>query len=600
MPNFLPILLAGGAILAISGKKKPKGSGGIPLDKPVQVKKDGLVVNSGRSPVPPAVHEAPLEPFEDVQQVQEALIAVGKPPKGGADGDWGGQSQAALDSYNDDRGFKAEARDHLATPDSLRALHADASQGTAQGVLANPQTGAGTTLFCSLSNPKCPPGQHCLPLFNTPIPGFEDIGYCAPIAMLEAGHKPTPEEYAPGGFNEVVFSPDFESVAIGGGWRFQTLEPWLYTRMKAGKLLTFAIEGRLFWEDLISKTPKSFWNSTLASVGLAVPAGAAIGTKGWLSYRKEFRREIPIWKDTTIQRKKWVRIWDGPRGYIPGGDRLSEFVLSGKDPHKAMGAKGGGAAGLNWPPPAHIVETNAGWSTIEKTGSRARLFEPRSGLHPPRTEIHPNAPKGIPDPNLEKYGPPTNGSSQSLFIDRLDSVDAPPGKQMYEIWGSGIDTYKTGGEKYIWVAASSMDKAIDIAKSKSESRVSRMLQLWAGDSFEVKAPFPGKEISGHTIGWAKPHLKQVAKGIGVQMAFAAVVAGTIYGSDYLAKKLGDKQRDLIAESAILAWKDFSASNYVRVGNEQVRIDQLPEVIAVQFFQAFVAQSILRFQKNTYE
>jgi hypothetical protein len=43
--------------------------------------------------VPPAVYEAPLEPFEDVQQVQEALIAAGKPPKGGADGKWGGQSQ---------------------------------------------------------------------------------------------------------------------------------------------------------------------------------------------------------------------------------------------------------------------------------------------------------------------------------------------------------------------------------------------------------------------------------------------------------------------------------------------------------------------------
>ncbi len=127
-----------------------------------------------------------------------------------------------------------------------------------------------------------------------------------------------------------------------------------------------------------------------------------------------------------------------------------------------------------------------------------------------------------------------------------------------------------------------------------------MLQLWADESFEVRAPFPAKVISGHTIGWAKPHLKQVAKGIGVQIAFAAVVAGTIYGSDYLAKKLGDKQRDLIAESTILAWKVFSAYNYVRVGSEQVRIDQLPEVIAVQFFQAYVAQSILRFQKSTYE
>lgn len=202
MANILPIILAGSAVALLSGKKKKsKGGaslGSIPLDKPVQVKKDGLTVNSGRSPVPPAVYEAPLEPFEDVQQVQEALIAAGKAPKGGADGKWGKNSQGALDSYNADRGFKAEASHHLATPDSLRALHADAGQGTAQGVLANPQTGAGTTLFCSLSKGKCPSGQTCIPVFNTPIPGFEDVGYCVPNSMLEAGYKPSPEDYAPG------------------------------------------------------------------------------------------------------------------------------------------------------------------------------------------------------------------------------------------------------------------------------------------------------------------------------------------------------------------------------------------------------------------
>ena len=69
--------------------------------------------------------------------------------------------------------------------------------------------------------------------------------------------------------------------------------------------------------------------------------------------------------------------------------------------------------------------------------------------------------------------------------------------------------------------------------------------------------------------------------------------------DKLAKKLGDKQRDLIAESAVLAWGTFAASHYVRVGNKKVRIDKLPEAISVQFFQSFVATSILKFQKNSY-
>ncbi len=581
MPNFLPILLIGGAALALSGKKKSKGSGGIPLDKPVQVKKDGLVVNSGRSPVPPAVYEAPLEPFEDVQQVQEALIAAGKPPKGGADGEWGGQSQAALDSYNHDRGFVNEARDHLATPDSLRALHADAGQGTADGVLANPQTGAGTSLYCSLSNPKCPPGQHCLPLFSTPIPGFEDIGYCVPIPMLEAGYEPTTEDYAPGGFNEVVFSPDFESVSIGGGWRFQTLEPWLYTRMKAGKLLTFALEGGLFWEDLISKSPKSFWNSTLASVGLAVPAGAAIGTKGWLSYRQAFRREILTFGKNAKYVDMGVKVWRGPGGFIPGPSS-ARGVFTEYRPGSRLGEA---ASGLHWPPPKAVVEEWAGWkeATRKKTsyGEFVELVEP-DGLHKVSTFENPGRPK-------------------YLQIKSWPDVAAPPGQSMFTIYGDGIPSKSGIAGPPITVAASSMDEAIDIAKSKTPNRVARMMELWSfGAQVERRNIGKMAEIVGRRISWATPALKQAAKGIGIPMVVAAVIGGAMYGADYLAKKLGDKQRDLIAESAALAWGAFAESNYVRVGSEQVRIDQLPEVVAVQFFQAFVAQSILRFQKSTYE
>ena len=581
MPNFLPILLIGGAALALSGKKKSKGSGGIPLDKPVQVKKDGLVVNSGRSPVPPAVYEAPLEPFEDVQQVQEALIAAGKPPKGGADGEWGGQSQAALDSYNHDRGFVNEARDHLATPDSLRALHADAGQGTADGRLANPQTGAGTNLYCDISKLDCPPGYECVPIFGTPIPGFEDVGICVPIAMLNAGHMPAPEDYAPGGFNEVVFSPDFESVSIGGGWRFQTLEPWLYTRMKAGKLLTFALEGGLFWEDLISKTPKSFWNSTLASVGLAVPAGAAIGTKGWLSYRQAFRKEILTFGKSAKYVDAGVRIWKGPPSFVPGPSSARGVFTE----YRSDWGMGKAGSGLHWPPPKAVVEEWAGWKEAarKKTsyGEFVELVEPE-GLHKVSTLEHPGRPK-------------------YLQIKRWADIAAPPGQSMFTIYGTGLPSKSGVGGPSITVAASSMDEAIDIAKSKTSSRVARLLELWSSD-IKIDRMNIGQmsEIVGRRISWATPTLKQAAKGIGIPMAAAAVIGGAMYGADYLAKKLGEKQRDLIAESSALAWGAFAESNYVRVGNEQVRIDQLPEVIAVQFFQAFVAQSILRFQKSTYE
>jgi hypothetical protein len=608
MANILPIILAGSAVALLSGKKKKSkgGAASIPLDKPVQVKKDGLTVNSGRSPVPPAVYEAPLEPFEDVQQVQEALIAAGKPPKGGADGNWGKNSQAALDSYNADRGFKAEASHHLATPDSLRALHADAGQGTAQGVLANPQTGAGTTLFCSLSKGKCPSGQTCIPVFNTPIPGFEDVGYCVPNSMLEAGRKPSPEDYAPGGFNEVVFSPDYESVFIGGGWRFQTLEPWLYNRMKAGKLLTFALEGGLFWEDLISTSPKSFWNSTLASAGLAVPAGAAIGTKGWLGYRKAFRHEIFKKEMVKTQTTKKVRIWQGPDGFVPGAvAKTSHHTGTGPEFYRG---KGFGDAGLNWPPPKSVTDQWAGWSEPKELSLTPREWTGGAGQG--GSSAKPGTLWEMQEPGYGTAGGSRN--PQKIWVELVDSEPTlHPGKKIYKVIGSDRKTlrfptetwYSSGTDHPAGTqkafAAESLDEAFKIARSETQLRSVRMIQLWSGPATEIVETGTKSKLV-KTITWAKPQFAQMAKGIGAPMAVGAVIGGAIYGADVLAKKLGEKQRDLIAESAVLAWGTFASSNHVRVGNKKVRIDKLPESIAVQFFQAYAAQQIVRFQKSTYE
>ena len=105
--------------------------------------------------------EAPLEPFDSVEQVQESIIATGKPLK--ADGEWGPKSQAALDEFNEEKGFVKESEKHVATPDSLRQLHVEAYKGTAAGMLSNPQTGQGTKLFCDPLLQDCPPGFACFP-----------------------------------------------------------------------------------------------------------------------------------------------------------------------------------------------------------------------------------------------------------------------------------------------------------------------------------------------------------------------------------------------------------------------------------------------------
>ncbi len=568
MPSALPIIFLGGAALVILGGKKKRAAGprDIPLDKPVQVKKDGLTVNSGRSPVPPAVKEAPLEPFDSVQQVQEGLIATGKKLKRGADGKWGPESQRALDQFSTEKGFKNEAKAHLATPDSLQSLHSAAYHATKAGALANVNTSIGTLLWCDITKLRCPTGYECVALFGpgqAPA-GYEDLGMCIPVAMINAGYMPGPQDYAPGGFDEIVFSPDYESVAIGGGWKFQTLEPWLYNRMREGKLLTYALEGSLFWEDLITTSPKEFWNSTLASIGLA-PATAGVGTKAWLDYRKAFRSEIPITETVMRVREETTQIWKGPKNFVPG--------------------PGYSSLSLTWPPPNDIVEKYAGWRGDKMTGDLVVLREP-DGIH-----------KG----KLQPYGARGEthwGAPQTMEIKRLPKGSAPAGKELFEvIGGSG------GRQGPRFVTATSMDDAVRQAKKLDggiRERARRMMFLWGDQRTVIKTVGETVKTGRVSIQWAKPSLRQAGKNVGIPLAIGATIAAAVYGSSQLSRVIGDRQRDLIAESAVLAWKKFAQSHKVRIGNKKIRIDNLKESIAVQFFQSFVAKQIVRFQMSTYE
>jgi hypothetical protein len=335
--------------------------------------------------------------------------------------------------------------------------------------------------------------------------------------------------------------------------------------MKKGKLLTFALKGGLFWEDLISTEPKSFWNSTLASAGLAVPAGAAIGTKGWLGYRHAFRSEIPVTKMVAGTTSRQVRFWNGPEGFVPGG-------------YETKGARGAPSA-LKWPPPANIVEKYAGW----KPGGLKVYSE-----YTPYNELTLKEPKGK-NPYAKR-----RTATIRQFPDPLN----PQGGV------GGIFKAYTPEGLNVELNANTLEEAVEAFKKLdggTKARANRMVDLY-GDELTTTVREASKELveDGTRIAWAKPKLASAAKAIGAPLAIGAVVYATVYGGDYLAKKMGDRQRDLIAESAVLAWKKFAASHYVRVGNKKKRIDKLPDVIAVQFFQTFVAQSILRFQKNTYE
>jgi len=449
MANALPILLLGGAaVMLMAGGKKKKKAPGIALpgltrrEAPrVQVRVGGMKMDSGTSPIPEAMEEMPLEPFDSIAQVQEALIAAGyQLPKYGADGGWGGESKAAMKRFQRDNGFTSEASAGVVTPETLRALHVKAYEGTNEGRLANPQTGAGTALYCDPLLQDCPEGQAC---FAT-----DDEFLCLPTIEEEVV-KYTPEEYAPGGFREVYFSPDYGSMEIGGGWKFSVLEPWLYERMKSGKLLTYALKGSLAWEDAIISNPKAFWSATLASAGLAT---ATVGTKGWLDFRKTLTKIPPV--------------------------RL-QF-----------------AQGLRYSRGSYYI-------TDPQTG-RLKFFD-------------------------------------------------------YGEW-----------EKHGWRAYT---EYVDTAMGKQ---------------------------SVHMLRHHNPRYAEKAIAIGVPLIYGAIIVGLVWGTGKVTSLLADKQRDLIAESAILAWQDFAKSHKVRVGNGRVLISDLPEVMPVQIFQAYVATQIVRFQKSNYE
>ena len=179
-----------------------------------------------------------------------------------------------------------------------------------------------------------------------------------------------------------------------------------------------------------------------------------------------------------------------------------------------------------------------------------------------------------------------------MTIELLPGRAGPAGKDAYMISGSsGIRS----GE--VW--ASSLEEAIDIAEKKQPSRVTRMMQLWADPNLLTETIEHTGQV-GVKVQWAKPALRQAAKKIGVPMAVAATIMASVYGASQLSRALADKQRDLISESAALAWKDFAKTHKVRVGDKRVRIDKLPETIAVQVLQAFVIKKIVQFQRNTYE
>ncbi len=348
--------------------------------------------------------------------------------------------------------------------------------------------------------------------------------------------------------------------------------------------------GKFLKKNYFEHDPKS------DIVVLAVPASAGIGTKGWLNYRKAFRHEVPIYKIVQKTGTSRIQPWRGPRGFVPPGYDLRPIPKA--LPPKSVAPN---AIGISWPPPAHVVEELAGWQTHALPPEGQMTKHPATGkmVNPDDIRIL-TEPDGIHKGKLQPYGlrgELHGGSPRTIIIEKIPGGAAPAGKELYRIGGSsGV----SGGT----VVASSVNEATAIAKEMNggdlAGRAERMIALYGDDLVSVTETWDEAVKAGTRIEWAKPKFRQVAKSIGAPMAVAAVIGGTIYGADYLAKKMGERQRDLIAESAVLAWKVFSESNYVRVGNSKKRIDQLPETVAVQFFQAYVAQSILRFQKSTYE
>jgi len=240
--SALPILLLGGAVLLVMGKKK---------------RNPGAKVSGGFGPVAGSnkpIREEPQNPergypFESTREVQEALTYKGYNP-GEVDGKWGKKTTAALNQFK-----KKEAKGK-----------------SKQVTLQKLSTGAAKKKVkidgCDPLLQDCPEGQMC----------FDSRGHfvCLPVwqdtdgalrketdaAVKVTNSSPAGYEFGPGGFREIAVSPDFKKVKIGGGFMIGKLDPYLRRQVKAGKLTTFnhwsqTLE-RIFWSD-----PNNFWVSAL-------------------------------------------------------------------------------------------------------------------------------------------------------------------------------------------------------------------------------------------------------------------------------------------------------------------------------------------------
>jgi hypothetical protein len=223
--SALPILLLGGAALMMmgGGKKKGSSSGSTASDK--KAEKVVLAIRK---------KENPIYPFKDVAQLQEALIAVGqKLPKYGADGQWGEETEVAFQAFTKSGrryggAFEPKAVNWNSFPTGLNALAKAAAKDPS---LLFTSKDSGSRLYCNIIEFTCPSGYECIPAFGQgqAPSGWEDVGLCIDKVLINVGRIPSPEEYVPGGFNEIFVDPKTGKAFIGGGWNFGTLHPWLQT-----------------------------------------------------------------------------------------------------------------------------------------------------------------------------------------------------------------------------------------------------------------------------------------------------------------------------------------------------------------------------------
>ncbi len=250
----------------------------VPALESATVDVDGLVVEDTNT-------EAPLFPFRDVKDVQEALMAAGYAlPNYGADGDWGPESQAAIEAFvADSGGFAGGVGDEI-LGDDLEAL-AEASAGNPV-----PLTPTLSGAFCDISEwPPCGDQlAECIPLWaeGEAPPGYQDVGMCIPLYLIGAGVSM--EDYQPGGWTDIVVPPPgefdaeienmwgemlgaenldyklgeqilhwidsyaIEQTEVGGGWFINVLYPWLvwYANQAPGSFNGIAFPLRV-WADFL-------------------------------------------------------------------------------------------------------------------------------------------------------------------------------------------------------------------------------------------------------------------------------------------------------------------------------------------------------------